>query len=362
MSLTAPPPARPLTRSLTWHKPATAAEWFARLSAMPEASLPPDDYGQSAATTVLLETCRRELGKPAASFLAKGMIAQFAAVRAWLTRRKARQVWLHRHSHIVHDELGALRHFHPVELVPVGQPDQPVRAEDLPASAEGGGVLVLELPVRRAGFALPTWEELVRCVQHARRLGLAVHCDGARLFESAPALGRTPAQIAALFDSIYVSLYKGLGGLGGAVLLGSEDFVFDCEPWVVRHGGQICHSFPYILSGLWGLRVNAPKIPEWCARARRLGAAMGAIDGVRLHRAGVTCNAFQLIFTAPAEQLQRAHRIVETEFGFSLFRFILPHPQGSFAEIHLFDAADEIGDDEALAAMRLLVERAPLAT
>lgn len=351
------PTTRTRPRCLTWHKHATATDWFHRLGSLPEAQLPPDEYGQSAATDILLATCRELFGKPAATFVAKGMIAQFAAVRAWTDRRRAAQVYLHRQSHFVHDEMGALRLFHPVELVHLGQPDQPIRTADLPASTKGG-VLALELPLRRAGFALPNWEELVRCTQRARQLGLVVHFDGARLLECAPFFGRTPAEIAALADSIYISLYKGLGGLGGAVLLGPEKFIFDCEPWIVRHGGQIYHSFPFVLSGLWGLRTNAPQIPRWCARARELAERIDALDGVRVHRSGVTCNAFQLRFDAPAVRLQQGHEAAAAEYGVELFRFILPHPEGSFAEAHLFDAADEIDDDEVIAALRFMVGHA----
>lgn len=344
-------------RSLTWHKPVPPTEWFRRLAALPESQLPPDDYGDSDATDALLAACRREFGKPNATFVTKGMIAQFAAVRAWTTRRRTAKVFLHRQSHVVHDERGALKQLHPVELVHLGQPDQPIRPDDLPSTATSG-VLLIELPLRRAGFALPSWDELVALTQRARRQGLVVHLDGARLWECAPFYQRSVAEIAALADSVYISLYKGLGGLGGAVLLGAEDFLFDCEPWIFRHGGLICHSFPFVLSGLWGLRTNAPQIPRWCARARTLAQKFAAIEGVRLHPAGVTCNAFQLTFAAPALALQDAHRSIGREFGFELFRFILPHPAGSFAEVHLFDAADEVDDAEAVAALAQLLERA----
>ena len=63
------------------------------------------------------------------------------------------------------------------------------------------------------------------------RYGTPLHMDGARLLEIAPWYGRDPAEIAALFDSVYLSFYKGLGGLSGAMLLGTAPFVKQATPW-----------------------------------------------------------------------------------------------------------------------------------
>ena len=63
------------------------------------------------------------------------------------------------------------------------------------------------------------------------RYGTPLHMDGARLLEIAPWYGRDPAEIAALFDSVYLSFYKGLGGLSGAMLLGTAPFLKQATPW-----------------------------------------------------------------------------------------------------------------------------------
>ena len=74
--------------------------------------------------------------------------------------------------------------------------------------------MLLELPQRELGGTLPTWDELVAQVTWARERGAAVHLDGARLWEATPfydqSYDKSLANIAALFDTIYVSFYKGL--------------------------------------------------------------------------------------------------------------------------------------------------------
>ena len=64
-----------------------------------------------------------------------------------------------------------------------------------------------------------------RSRQACRERGVPLHLDGARIWESAPHLGHSVAEIAALADSVYVSFYKGLGGLAGAAVAGPEDEV-----------------------------------------------------------------------------------------------------------------------------------------
>ena len=90
-------------------------------------------------------------------------------------------------------------------------------------SKEPVASLLLELPQRDLGGQLPTWDELVAQTAWAHEHGAAAHMDGARLWESAPFYGRSYAEISGLFDSIYVSFYKGIGALAGSALAGSAE-------------------------------------------------------------------------------------------------------------------------------------------
>ena len=86
---------------------------------------------------------------------------------------------------------------------------------DLEQVAEPPGALVIELPQRDLGGQQPDWAGLEAQASWARERGAAVHLDGARLWESAAGYGQPPADVASLFDTVYVSFYKGLGALPG---------------------------------------------------------------------------------------------------------------------------------------------------
>ena len=66
------------------------------------------------------------------------------------------------------------------------------------------GAVLLELPLRDAGYLLPSWEELEAFSGACHDRGVPLHLDGARIWESAPHLGHSPAEIAALADTVYV--------------------------------------------------------------------------------------------------------------------------------------------------------------
>jgi threonine aldolase len=97
-------------------------------------------------------------------------------------------------------------------------------------------MLLIELPHREIGGICTPYEDLVQMSAHCKRRGVAFHCDGARLWEAeafycSQEEGRTMHELVALFDSVYVSFYKGLGGVTGSMLLGPRQFVAEARIW-----------------------------------------------------------------------------------------------------------------------------------
>src|SRR4029079_8440319 len=125
-------------------------------------------------------------------------------------------------------------------------------------------------PQRGIGGQLPSWDELVAIVGWARERGVALHLDGARLWEAAPFYRRSHKEIAGLFDSVYVSFYKGLGGIAGCVLAGPASFIAEARVWQRRHGGTVVHLFPYVLSARLALAERLGRMPAYVARAATL--------------------------------------------------------------------------------------------
>jgi threonine aldolase len=114
----------------------------------------------------------------------------------------------------------------------------------------------------------------------ARDRGAAVHLDGARLWESGPFYGRPLADIAGLFDTVYVSFYKGLGAPAGSMLLGEADVIAEARVWRHRHGGTLFKLWPYAAAGLAGLRARLPRMPAYVAHAKAIAREVAKLDGV----------------------------------------------------------------------------------
>lgn len=143
-------------------------------------------------------------------------------------------------------------------------------------------MLLLELPQREIGGQLPDFDELEAQLRWARDRGAGTHLDGARLWETAPYYRRTPAQIAALFDTVHVSLYKGLGGLGGCCMAGEPELIEEARSWRTRHGGSAVALWPYAASGLVGLNQRLPRMPAYFAHATAIAERVRGIARVRV--------------------------------------------------------------------------------
>ncbi|MFF5310506.1 threonine aldolase family protein [Streptomyces massasporeus] len=265
------------------------------------------------------------LGTEAAVFFPTGTMAQQVALRCWAGRTGNPTVALHALSHPeVHErnafsEVGGLR---PVRLT--GEPRMPTAAE-VRDFEEPFGALMLELPLRDAGFVLPTWEELTEVVDAARERDAVVHFDGARLWESTVHFDRPLAEIAGLADSVYVSFYKSLEAFGGAALAGPKELVEEARTWRHRYGGMVFQQFPTALSALVGLERQLPRLPEYVAHARvvaaalREGFAAAGVPWARVHPEVPHTHDFQVWLPYEPEVLAEAAVRTAEETGVVLF-------------------------------------------
>ncbi|WP_329327553.1 threonine aldolase family protein [Streptomyces luteogriseus] len=265
------------------------------------------------------------LGTEAAVFFPTGTMAQQVALRCWAGRTGNPTVALHALSHPeVHErnafsEVGGLR---PARLT--GEPRLPTAAE-VRDFEEPFGALMLELPLRDAGFVLPTWEELTEVVEAARERDAVVHFDGARLWESTVHFGRPLEEIAGLADSVYVSFYKSLEGFGGAALAGPKELVEEARAWRHRYGGMVFQQFPTALSALIGLERQLPRLPEYVAHARvvaaalREGFAAAGVPWARVHPEVPHTHDFQVWLPYEPDVLAEAAVRTAEETGVVLF-------------------------------------------
>ena len=294
-------------------RPPSVAEQLDAIRATVTDDLLPDFYGEGGAVEAVEHRVAELLGTEAVAFFPTGTMAQQVAMRygAELTGRDG--VGLHPLSHpLLHERdayavLGGLR-----AVRTTGAPRNPT-AEEVAALDEPIGTLMLELPLRDAGFVLPTWDELVAVVRAAREAGARVHLDGARLWESTVHLGHSAAEIAALGDSTYVSFYKSLGGHSGAALAGSADLVRSARAWRHRYGGNLFQQWPAAVAALAGLERELPRLAGYVANAKLVAEALAGLPGARVHPAPPHTHQFRLWLPHPADALNDANLALAEE-------------------------------------------------
>ena len=239
-----------------------------------------DTYGERGAVEALEREMRTVLGKPAVAFMPSGTMAQQIALRVHADRRGRRAVAFHPACHLEAHEDKAYQRLHGLVGVTLGEANALFTLEHLKRVAEPLAAVLIELPQRELGGLLPDWDDLVAQVEYIRSRGAAVHLDGARLWECTPFYGRTPAEIGALFDTVYVSHYKGLGALAGCCLAGPEDEIAEARAWRKRHGGTLYGMWPNAASALANLRKRLPLMPRYLEHARAIAKALEAVPNV----------------------------------------------------------------------------------
>jgi threonine aldolase len=241
-----------------------------------------DRYGEGERLERLERRTAELLGKEAAVFMPSGTMAQQIAMRIWCERGGRATIAFHPTCHLeLHEEKGYER-LHGLHATLVGDPNRLLTLADLEALCEPVAALLLELPQREIGGLLPEWDDLVAQAAWAREHDVALHLDGARLWEAQPYYDRPHAELAGLFDSVYVSFYKGLGGMAGAVLAGDAELVAEARVWQRRHGGTLVTMFPYVVAAETALDERLERMPVYLEHARAIAAALATVDGVEV--------------------------------------------------------------------------------
>lgn len=308
----------------------------------------PDRYGGGE----LLESFESEiaqlLGKESAVFMPSGTMAQQIALRVHCDRRGARAVALHPQSHLIVSENGALQQMHRLESVPIGDRNALYTLADLQAVPGKIGALVVELPERNIGGALREWDEVEAICGWARERGIATHMDGARLWESQPYYGMPFPVLSAPFDTVYVSFYKILNAVAGAVLAGPKTLIDEARAWQWRHGGRLVQQYPMIVSAREGLRRYLPRVPAYCRRAREIAEVLSGFDGVEIAPARPQTNMMHVFVRGDREALQQSALRVSQESGVWMPAGLAstPLPQWQMFELTCGEGSLHISDDD----------------
>jgi len=230
----------------------------------------------------------------------------------------------------------------------VGSPYRLMMLDDLKKVSEPLAALLLELPQREIGGQLPTWDELTAMVDWARERHIALHLDGARLWECQPFYQRSYAEIAGLFDSVYVSFYKILGGITGAMLLGPEDIIAEARIWQRRHGGNLVRMFPFVLSAKHGLETRFNRMEQYHTKAIEIAAVLAAFPQIEIVPNPPHTNMLHVFIRGDADRLEQAALDIAREQKVWLINNFMPSqiPAYHKFELTVGDGALEFSGEE----------------
>jgi len=237
-----------------------------------------DVYGKGE----LVETFEKEvaqlLGQQSALFLPSGTMAQPMALRIWSDAKKCPHVAFHPTSHLQLHEQQGYHFLHQLKAQLIGATEKVITVNDLLTVKLPLAALLIELPMREIGGQLPTWNDLLAQKQWTKQNNVAFHLDGARLWSCTEYYQKSLAEIAGLFDSVYVSFYKDLDGISGAILAGSDEFIAQARVWARRYGGNLITLFPELLAAKKGLATHLPNMNNFVRKAAKIAAYFNATN------------------------------------------------------------------------------------
>ena len=325
--------------------------------AMRRAEVGDDQWGEDPTVRRLEEMAAERLGKGAALFVPSGTMANLAAVLSHT--RRGDEVIVEARAHTYLTEAGGMSAVSGVIPRPVATERGAISAAQVEAVVRAPNVhfaptrlLCLENTHNRGGGTVMTPVQTSEVAAAARRHGLSIHLDGARIFNAAVALGVDPRALTRDVDSVMFCVSKGLSAPVGSLLAGEAAFIARARAARQMLGGAMRQAGVIAAAGVVALESMVDRLAEDHRRARVLAQQLAELPGVRLDPAAVQTNIIILaVDDAPAvvDRLAAHHvlahgvdrrtiRLVthrhigdaEVERAVEIFRQVMPIAAGKF--------------------------------
>lgn len=317
-----------------------------------------DMYGKGKLIEDFQEKMAAFLGKEAAVFFPSGTMAQQIALRIWCDQKGLKKVGYHPLCHLeIHEEDG-LKELHHIEPVLLADKNSVIQLEDVMNMEEDIACLLLELPQREMGGQLPDYETLESISAYCRENGIKLHLDGARLFEILPYYNKAASEICSLFDSVYVSFYKGIGGIAGAILAGDKAFTEESKVWKRRHGGDLISLYPYIISSDYYFDQRIDKMGKYYEETKELAGFFNQCQSVSTKPIEPVSNMFHVYFDSPKEKLESILVAIYEATGIGLTGHIREiDEKACFYEVSIGDRYDNVPKEGLRKVFQMLDEK-----
>jgi threonine aldolase len=243
--------------------------------AMSEAEVGDDWYGDDPTVNRLQERCAEATGKDAAIYVPTGTMANQIALHQHV--RSGHFLICAEHSHVASVELHSSAVLSGIASLPLPAPRGRITPEQVtdavapdPLDAIAFDLLSLENTHNAGGGSVWPIEDLRAVAKAGRDAGLAVHLDGARIFNASVASGVPVQEYADEVDTVMFCLSKGLGAPIGSVLCGSAPFIREARKTRILFGGAWRQAGIVAAAGLIALEEGPKRLHEDHENARRL--------------------------------------------------------------------------------------------
>ena len=278
-------------RSDTVTKPSAAMR-----AAMAAAEVGDDVYGDDPTVNSLEERVAAMFGHEAALFSPTGSLANQLAIRTLV--KPGEEIIVETRSHIVRAELGAAAAFSGITTRTWPSTNGLLKAEDpLAIAHENAGpylvstkAIAVENTHNFGGGTVQPIDEIAKLSSAAHARGIAMHLDGARIWNAHVASGVSCAEYGKYFDTISVCLSKGLGAPIGSLMLSTKDRVAEARIWRKRYGAGMRQVGIIAAAAHFALDNNIVRLAEDHARAQQIAVALAAVDSSLVDPAKVETN------------------------------------------------------------------------
>ncbi len=280
--------------------------------AIANAAVGDDVYGDDPTVNSLEERVAALFGHEAALFCPTGSLANQLSIRTLV--KPGEELLVETRSHIVRAELGAAATFSGITTRTWPAEDGLLRAEDpLAIAHENAGpylvstkAIAVENTHNFGGGTVQPVSEIEKLSVAARARGIAMHLDGARIWNAHVASRVSFADYGKHFDTISVCLSKGLGAPVGSLMISTKERIQEARIWRKRYGAGMRQVGILAAAGHYALEHNIARLAEDHIRAQKIAVALAAIDsslvdpkkvvtnivGLELSKVGITASEF----------------------------------------------------------------------
>ncbi len=252
--------------------------------AIASAAVGDDVYGDDPTVNSLEERVAALFGHESALFCPTGSLANQLSIRTLV--KPGEELLVETRSHIVRAELGAAATFSGITTRTWPAEDGLLRAEDpLAIAHENAGpylvstkAIAVENTHNFGGGTVQPIAEIEKLSVAARARGIAMHLDGARIWNAHVASRISFAEYGKHFDTISVCLSKGLGAPVGSLMISTKERIQEARIWRKRYGAGMRQVGILAAAGHYALDHNIARLAEDHDRAQKIAVALAAID------------------------------------------------------------------------------------